>query len=249
MENIRAQNWVSALCVFLAFTVPASADTLRIMGAGSVAGAFTELVQFFPVAPDRVATRQFGPSGLVREKVESGVEADRMTFLADRADIVLVYCGGASDAVRNIPQLTPVGEPESFRGLLVQRAGHGSQVFTGEQIKQLPTITQRASLGGGDQPNEWSGPRLWEVLKATGLIDAGRPRALAPLALRVIGADGYTAVIALGEVAPAFADQPILIANRLNGAPLANGSLRLIVPGDAAGGRSVRDVVRIEVIE
>jgi molybdate transport system substrate-binding protein len=411
MENVRAQHWVSALCVFLAFTVPASADALRIIGAGSLAGAFTELVRLFPAAADTVAAPEFGPSGLMREKIESGVEADLFAsadldqahrlaighperpvilftrnrlcalarksagvntanllerlldpqirlatstphadplgdytwglfaraealepgarnaleakamplfgggaatpllvpgkdaiegiFLADRADIALVYCSGAPDAVRKIPQLTIValppelsigpaygmvllnakavtqrfalfvlseagqailkahgfdapgyaGEPESFHRLLVQRAGHGSQVFTGEQIKQLPAITQRASVGGGDQPNEWSGPRLWEVLKAAGLIDAGRPRALAPLAIRVTGADGYTAVIALGEVAPAFADRPILIANRLNGAPLANGSLRLIVPGDAAGGRSIRDVVRIEVTE
>jgi len=55
------------------------------------------------------------------------------------------------------------------------------------------------------------------------------------------------AVIALAEIAPQFAGRPIQIADSENGAPLPQQALRLIVPGDRRGGRSVRDVVRIDI--
>jgi hypothetical protein len=55
------------------------------------------------------------------------------------------------------------------------------------------------------------------------------------------------AVIALAEIAPQFAGRPIQIADSANGAPLPQQALRLIVPGDRRGGRSVRDVVRIDI--
>jgi hypothetical protein len=53
--------------------------------------------------------------------------------------------------------------------------------------------------------------------------------------------------VALGEIAPHFAGRQIQLADQENGAPLPNRALRLVVPGDVAGGRWVRDVVRIDV--
>ncbi len=60
-------------------------------------------------------------------------------------------------------------------------------------------------------------------------------------------ADGYSAVISRREISPEFVERQILLADQLNGAPLPDHALRLVVPGDGLGGRSVRDVVRIEV--
>jgi hypothetical protein len=65
--------------------------------------------------------------------------------------------------------------------------------------------------------------------------------------LKVTGADGYAAVIALGEIAPPFADRPIQIADHMNGALLPDHALRLVVPGDKRGGRSVPDVARVDI--
>jgi DMSO/TMAO reductase YedYZ molybdopterin-dependent catalytic subunit len=132
---------------------------------------------------------------------------------------------------------------EAHRALLVQREGRASQLLSPERIAQLTPITQRV----GDQQNEWTGPLLSDVLTASGVIDSTRPRDLAHLAVRITGADGYAAVVAVAEVAPEFAGKPIQIAFTMNGAPLPGQSLRLIVPGDHVGGRSVRDVVRIDV--
>jgi DMSO/TMAO reductase YedYZ molybdopterin-dependent catalytic subunit len=55
------------------------------------------------------------------------------------------------------------------------------------------------------------------------------------------------AVFGLAELGPQFANRPIQLANRMNGEALPDQGLRLIVPGEQRGGRSVRDVVRIDV--
>jgi hypothetical protein len=92
-----------------------------------------------------------------------------------------------------------------------------------------------------------SGPLLWDVLVDSGAVDPSKSAEQVHLAVRVTGADGYMAVISLAEIAPQFAGQPIQITDSENGAPLPQQALRLIVPGDRRGGRSVRDVVRIDI--
>jgi hypothetical protein len=64
----------------------------------------------------------------------------------------------------------------------------------------------------------------------------------------ILGRDGYRAVLALGEIAPEFeGEQVILAAERMDDQPLDAEQLRIIVPLDKRGGRSVREVARIEV--
>jgi len=138
---------------------------------------------------------------------------------------------------------------QPLRGLLVQRAGQSSHLLSLERIAALARTTQRVSFmtGRGEQQNEWAGPLLWNVLGASGIINGANPREQAHLAVRITGADGYSAVISRREISPEFVERQILLADQLNGAPLPDHALRLVVPGDGLGGRSVRDVVRIEV--
>ena len=44
-----------------------------------------------------------------------------------------------------------------------------------------------------------------------------------------------------------FEGKQVLLAYRRDGQPIKGNVLRLVVPGDRHGGRSVRDVVRIEL--
>ncbi len=401
---------LAGLSLLVALTLPAAGETLHVAGAGSLTAAFNDLLRGFPAAPDTVAPAQFGPSGLMREKIEAGAEVDlfasadmeqarrlavghpeRMVvhftrnrlcamarpavgltssnmldrlldpgvrvatstpgadpagdyawavfaraeavhagaraaleakakqlfggpatpllvpgkgavegvFLADQADVALGYCSGASAVVREVPGLAVVplppelsvgpaygmvllnAKPVTLRfavfvmseagqavlrvhgfdpvafvdsgavphGLLVQRAGAASQMISLERIAALARITQRVGFasGRGEQQNEWTGPLLWDVLGLSGVVSGAGPRELAHLAVRVTGADGYSAVIALGEIAPQFAGRPVQLADHENGTALPSGALRLVVPGDVVGGRSVRDVVRIDV--
>jgi DMSO/TMAO reductase YedYZ molybdopterin-dependent catalytic subunit len=162
-----------------------------------------------------------------------------------------VYAGTAHPGSKtlDIDPIAVVAQAQQERGLVVQRAGQPSSLLSPERFAALPRITQRVSFmtGNGEQQNEWTGPLLWTVLDASGLIEAANQREQAHLVVRVTGADGYAAAIAVGEISPLLADRPILLADKLNGAPLPDHALRLVVPGDRLGARSVRDVVHIEI--
>jgi ABC-type molybdate transport system substrate-binding protein len=59
-----------------------AAQPLRIYAAGSLTAAFTAMVKAFPAPSDSVATPVFGPSGLLREKIEHGDAADLLASAA-----------------------------------------------------------------------------------------------------------------------------------------------------------------------
>jgi len=54
----------------------ALAEPLHIYAAGSLTGAFTDMVKAFPAAEGDVATPVFGPSGVLCEKIEHGDHVD-----------------------------------------------------------------------------------------------------------------------------------------------------------------------------
>ena len=395
------------LAILLLIGPTASADTLHVLAAGSLTDAFSDLLRRFAAAPDTVASPEFGPSGLLGEKIEAGAPADILAsadmdharrlalghpertvinftrnrlcmlarnaigltpvnmldrlldpsvrlatstpgadpggdyawavfaraeavhpgartaletkalqlvgggdrtpplvpgkgpvegvFLADRADAMLGYCSSAGSVARAVPGLAIVPLPveltvgpaygmallnarpltlrfaafvmseagqtvlqahgfdpvalaepaPSSHDLLVQRTGQSSRLLSPEHIAALHAISQHAAIEHDDR--EWTGPLLWDVLADAGAVDPAKPADAVHLAVRVIGADGWTAVLGLAELSPQFAGRPIQLANRVNGAPIADQGLRLIVPGERRGGRSVRDVVRIDI--
>ena len=399
------------LIALILLAPPAAADTLRVMGAGSLTDAFTDLLRRFPAGPDTIAAPEFGPSGLMREKIETGLNVDLFAsadmeqarrlavghpersvihftrnrlcavartavglttsnmldrlldpavrlatstpgadpggdyawavfaraeavragargaleakaqqlygggaktpplvpgkgavegiFLSDRADVAFAYCSGAPAVVHEIPGLAVVPLPPELSvgpaygmvllnpkpltlrfatfimseggqavmkahgfdpvaliepvppspGLLVQRMGQASRVISTDRISALKAITQKVAFmtDRGEQQSEWTGPSLWDVLAASGVTESIKPGEQVRLTVRVTGADGYSAVIALAEIAPQFAGRPIQLADHMNGALLPDHALRLIVPGDRRGGRSVRDVIRIDI--
>lgn len=51
-------------------------EPLRIYAAGSLSGALTEMVRTFPSAAGDVAKPVFGPSGVLRKKIEQGDQVD-----------------------------------------------------------------------------------------------------------------------------------------------------------------------------
>lgn len=51
----------------------------------------------------------------------------------------------------------------------------------------------------------------------------------------------------VGEIAPEFEGKQVILAERMDDQPLDAEELRIVVPLDRRGGRSVRKVARIEV--
>jgi hypothetical protein len=130
-------------------------------------------------------------------------------------------------------------------GLQVQRAGQPPRTLSLEQIAALKPMTQQAAVEHTNR--SWTGPLLWDVLVNAGAVDPAKPADAVHLGVHVVGADGWIAVFGLAELSPEFAGKPIQLADRVNGEAIPGPGLRLIVPGEHRGGRSVRDVVRIEV--
>ena len=91
------------------------------------------------------------------------------------------------------------------------------------------------------------GPLLWSVLTQGGAVSPEDRREQVRRTVRITGRDGYTAVLALGEIGPDFEAKQVILAERMDGKPLDGEHLRIIVPGDKRGGRSVRDVALLHV--
>ncbi len=85
------------------------------------------------------------------------------------------------------------------------------------------------------------------MLVDAGAVDPAKPAEAVHLGVRVVGADGWTAVFGLAELSAEFAGKPIQLAEQMDGAPIQRQGLRLVVPNEHRGGRSVRDVVRIDI--
>jgi DMSO/TMAO reductase YedYZ molybdopterin-dependent catalytic subunit len=118
-------------------------------------------------------------------------------------------------------------------------------------LATLPEVTVHVTFAteNGLMEADFAGPLLWTVLDRAGVIDPAKPRAQVRQGILVTGQDGYTAVLALAEIAPAFEAKQVILAETMNGKKLEPGHLRIIVPGDHRGGRSVRDVTRIAVMD
>lgn len=115
-------------------------------------------------------------------------------------------------------------------------------------LEQLPAVEEKVSFltGRGPEQAAYTGALLWSVLDHAGLFGGDRGSRLRRVVM-ITGRDGYSAVLALAEIDPEFEGKQVLLAYRRDGRPMKGSSLRLVVPGDRHGGRSVRDVVRIEV--
>ncbi|MGA9865383.1 MAG: molybdopterin-dependent oxidoreductase [Acetobacteraceae bacterium] len=124
--------------------------------------------------------------------------------------------------------------------------GSGTAVpLTEADLARLPATKLTVSFGKG--PVAFEGPLLWTVLARSGAVDPTKPRGQSRQIVMVTGSDGYVAVLALGEISPAFDGKQVILADRMDGRPLDPGHFRVVVPGEQRGARSVRDVVGIAV--
>ncbi|HJS87402.1 MAG TPA: molybdopterin-dependent oxidoreductase [Acetobacteraceae bacterium] len=136
--------------------------------------------------------------------------------------------------------------PTPDLALLIEAGPEHEVRLTAADLGHFPQAEERVSFEGehGRTMATYSGVELWTLLEQAGGLGA-RPRDRVAKVLMATGRDGYTAALALGELDSAFEGKEVLIANAADGHPMADGGLRLVVPGDQRGGRSARDVARI----
>ncbi len=130
------------------------------------------------------------------------------------------------------------------------RAATGTErQVSASEFAALPHITLETTDHG--TPVSFEGVALSALLKFAGAgpVDSLRGPLLRRAVL-AIGVDGYGAIVALADLDDAIGARRVMVADRMNGAPLPadHGPLRLIVPGDKRGARWVRQVVRLEIV-
>jgi DMSO/TMAO reductase YedYZ molybdopterin-dependent catalytic subunit len=117
------------------------------------------------------------------------------------------------------------------------------------EIEKMPATDVHASFHSmhGEKPATYTGPLLWDVLAKAQAYDPAKPGSRVGIVVKVIGRDGYTIALALAEIDPEFEGKRVILAYRKDGQRLPKQELRLIVPGDKRGARSVRNVATIVV--
>lgn len=107
-------------------------------------------------------------------------------------------------------------------------------------------VTPAFGATAGAQAPSFEGPLLWTILDHAHAVDPSKHHDQVRQMVVLTGQDGYTAALALGEIAPEFEGKQVIVAERMDGKLLDH--LRIIVPGDRRGGRSVHDLARVSVM-
>lgn len=124
------------------------------------------------------------------------------------------------------------------------------QLLTRQRLATYPQqrITATFSARGVPTTRTYTGPLLLDVVNgAEPRFETARSNDQLAFALRIGATDGYRAVVSYGEIDPGFANTPVLLALTEDGVTLERP--RLVVPGDARGGRYVTDVSSVGVID
>jgi hypothetical protein len=159
--------------------------------------------------------------------------------------------------VESLPEPGPDGSGGISPQAVLSGAVADPAIVTPETLialNQSTTETATYLAAGTPVTDTYTGVSLWTLIQDAGLLtDPAVKNDLLGFALVATGSDGYRAIISLGEIAPNFGNQPDLVAYSDTagqlGAGGTDGALRLIVPGDAAGGRYVSNLVSLQVID
>src|SRR5262245_23228491 len=118
-----------------------------------------------------------------------------------------------------------------------------------DDLKSLPRT--RVEVKEDGRTLAYEGVLVAEILKRAG-VPLGPDLRGSAVATYILASatDGYQVVFSIGELDPAMTSNEIIIADTLDGSPLAarQGPLRIVAPRDARGARSIRMLTRLEVV-
>ena len=115
-----------------------------------------------------------------------------------------------------------------------------------------PSTLSRSSLktlGRDGKEHVYSGVLLSELLTKSGIALGNKRESIISYVI-LKAKDGYKSIFSLAEIDPLFAEQPILIADKIDGNALSHSDapFQIIVPGDKIQTRWVRQLVSIELV-
>jgi molybdate transport system substrate-binding protein len=181
----RKLDWLIAILLGVATTLlpgAGAAQPLHIFAAGSLTAAFTEMVQAFPAPTGSVAPPVFGPSGLLRQRIEHGDPAD---ILAS-ADMAQPRILAHEQAGRLVVMFT--------RNRLCA-LGRGSLGLTQDNLLDRlldPAVRLATSTPGADPGGDYA----WAVFARAEVIHPGAQAILEAKAMKLVGGPNTPLLIA-----------------------------------------------------
>ena len=119
-----------------------------------------------------------------------------------------------------------------------------------DELRALPHVTIEVMDEHEHKQEAYEGVPLVDLLKRAGAPQGEQIRgALMTTYVIAEGSDGYRALFSLAELDPAFEDSGVIVADRLDGAPMTGGigPLRLVAPHDKRPARWVRMLQSITI--
>jgi ABC-type molybdate transport system substrate-binding protein len=164
---------------------PAHAETLQVMGAGSLTAAFSDLVRRFPPGADTLAAPEFGPSGLMRQKIEAGATAD----LFASADMEQARRLAAGHAERMVIHFT--------RNRLCALARPALGLTTGNMLDKM--LDPKTRIGTSTPGADPGGDYAWAVFTRAEAAHPGARATLQVKALKLVGGGDATPLLVPGK--------------------------------------------------
>jgi hypothetical protein len=117
-------------------------------------------------------------------------------------------------------------------------------------VRSLPTQTFSLTIRSPRRSSDYTfkGALLLDYARAIGMLPSERKQGgFSNLYFKCVADDGMTVVVTYAEIAQAFTGKAVLLAYEQDGKAIEKG-LRLVVPGDGLGGRSIYGVATLEAI-
>src|SRR6266481_4129158 len=164
---------------------PGLAETLQVVGAGSLTDAFTDLLRRFPAGADTIAAPEFGPSGLMREKIESGTNVD----LFASADMEQARRFAIGHPERSVIHFT--------RNRLCAIARTAVGLTGANMLDRLldPAVRLATSTPGADPGGDYA----WAVLTRADALRPGTRATLEAKAMKLYGGGQTTPLLVPGK--------------------------------------------------
>jgi molybdate transport system substrate-binding protein len=201
------------VCAMMLLPGAGLADGLVIYSAGSLNGALTEIIKDFPAPPGSVAAPVFGPSGVLRKRIEHGEAADILAS-ADMAQPRLLAHAGQPVIMFTRNRLCAVGR-------------EGLKLTSDTLLDRMldPSVRLATSTPGADP----SGDYAWAIFARAEAVHPGAQAILQAKALQLVGGpDTHPLVAGHGVVAGIFlADRADIMLGYCSG----SGAITKEVPG------------------
>jgi DMSO/TMAO reductase YedYZ molybdopterin-dependent catalytic subunit len=182
----------------------------------------------------------------IKRGMNAAHDRKRRVQLAFAVFATLLFCAGLFGA-----NLSPAQSTVEELKLVVSGDVPTPMTLTAKDFAAMPRESVEMPDPDGGKTT-YEGVPLQEILKKAG-IPFGRQMRGKDLAGYVLASakDDYQVVFSLGELDPDLGGVRAIVADKRDGKPLFQyqGPVRLVLPGDKTGARSVRMLEKLEVVK